>query len=197
MSGDQGKVVLKSGAIGDLGDGTKGSRKGDGSSLAAASTSLSGNHGFNPKSTGPIAGPGGTSNKDFAAGAVLGTGAGNVNGNGSGGLDGEGSSGLQTSGGLTRDVVRAIIGKYRSQIRNCYERALLVNSDVAGRIVYEWKISPTGPVVTVQLLKSDVHFDKLEGCVRDVIRSMQFPSAENKQPTTVIYPFAFQSHKKG
>jgi hypothetical protein len=196
VSGDQGKVVLKSGAIGDLGHGSKGSPKGDGSSLAQASTTLSGNHEFNPRSTGPIAGAGGNASKDFAAGSVLGTGGGHGAGNGSGGLDGSGSGGFQTSGGLTRDVVRAIIGKYRSQIRNCYERALLVNSDLAGRILYEWKISPAGPVVSVKLLRTDVHFDKLEGCVRDVIRSMQFPAAENGQSTTVIYPFAFQSHKK-
>lgn len=196
VSGDQGKVVLKSGAIGDLGTGAKGSPKGDGSSLAQASTTLSGNHEFNPKSTGPIAGPGGNSAKDFAAGSILGAGAGNLDGNGGGGLDGAGSGGLQTSGGLTRDVVRAVIAKYRSQIRNCYERALLVNSDLAGRIVYQWKISPTGPVVSVQLMRTDVHFEKLESCVRDVIKSMQFPAAENGQPTTVIYPFAFQSHKK-
>jgi hypothetical protein len=196
VSGDQGKVVLKSGAIGDLGTGSKGSPKGDGSSLSQASTTLSGKQQYNPKSTGPIAGPGGNSSKDFAAGSVLGNGVGNTEGNGSGGLDGSGSGGFQTSGGLTRDVVRAIIAKYRSQIRNCYERGLLVNSDLAGRIVYQWKISPAGPVVSVQLVRSDVHFDKLEGCVRDVIRSMQFPAAENGQATTVIYPFAFQSHKK-
>jgi len=197
VSGDQGKVVLKSGTIGELGDGNHGSPKGNGSSLSHASTTLSGNREFDPKATGPIAAPGGTSTQDFAADAVLGTGAGTQNVGSGGAFDGSGSGGFQTNGGLNREVVRAVIAKYRSQIRNCYERALLVNSDLAGRIVYQWRISPTGPVISVQLTRTDIHFEKLESCVRDVIRSMQFPAAENGQPTTVIYPFAFQSHKKG
>jgi hypothetical protein len=199
-AGDQGKVVLKSGAIGELGTGKKGSPKGKNSSLAAASTTLSGDGEYNPKATGPIAAPGGTSTQDYAAGDVLGKGTGGSEGNGLGSGLGEGSGNgngsFQVSGGLTRDVVRAVIGKYHSQIRNCYERSLLVNSDLAGRILYQWKISPAGPVVSVQMIETEVHFEKLESCVRDVIRSMQFPAAENGQSTTVIYPFAFQSHKK-
>jgi hypothetical protein len=67
---------------------------------------------------------------------------------------------------------------------------------MGGRIVYRWSISAAGPVVSVEVTHTDVHFDKLEMCVRDVIRSMQFPAAANGQSTTVIYPFAFQSHKK-
>lgn len=190
VSGDQGKVVLKSGAIGELGTGSGGSPHGRrGSTLSQASTTLSGNGAFNPKSTGPIAAPGSSELGDYAAGSRLGKGtggAGTSNGTGSGGS-------LQVSGGLSREVVREIISRYRSQIRACYERSLIINPNLAGRILYRWEISGSGPVVTVEMVKSDVGFPKLESCVQDVIRSMKFPAADNGQPTLVIYPFAFHA----
>lgn len=189
VSGKEGKVVLQNSPSGTINTDVGGSQSGDGTNLSAASTTLSGNREYDPKSVGPIARKGGKS------GYSLGTG---LSGSGKdiqmGDLQGKADlGGMQVSGGLSRDQVRQEIQKHRGEIRTCYERALLSNPKLAGRINYGWNISPKGPVVSAQVEKSEAKSAALESCILEVIRSMNFPASPNGKPTAVHYPFIFQA----
>jgi outer membrane biosynthesis protein TonB len=189
---DESKIVVKNPPAGIVGTGTSGNPSGRGNGLAAAGTTFAGGAGYNPNAGGPISRKG-ASGLDANAGSSLGNGAGAGVGSGSdiGSLD---TGSFSVQGGLDRETVRRVIASYRGQIRACYDKALL-RSKVSGRIVYRWQISPSGPVVTVNITQSTVSDTALEGCVLGVIRSMIFPAAPNGRPTTVIYPFVFQSNK--
>jgi outer membrane biosynthesis protein TonB len=199
---DNPQIVLKTPPSGVLGSGKSGgpdSKQAPEKSLSSASTTLSGISKPNPNSTGLIARSGAQS------GLKLGT---ETNGSGeAGGFTGSASKGASSlgsteggdfsvaGGGLDRETVRRIILSYRSQIRTCYERGLISNPNLEGRIVYKWQITPTGSVISAQIFKATLESSNLKTCVLDVIQGMNFPKSPNGLPTTVIYPFVFQGKR--
>ena len=94
--------------------------------------------------------------------------------------------------GLTDKEVRAALNKHLGAIQQCYERSLLDNASLAGRVQYEWHISPSGSVTDARVKKSEVSGgDGLNECVIGVIRGISFPAAKNGQPTIVDIGFPF------
>ena len=87
--------------------------------------------------------------------------------------------------------------KEREKIRKCYEKGLVANPGLSGRLVFQWTILANGTVSNTRLIKSDFASEKrepteaFEKCFSEVISGVQFPQAENGRSTTVIYPFAF------
>ena len=189
---DHSKIVLRNPPAGVLGSGDSGNPQGNNNaSLGSASTTLSGVRKADPNSHGLIARKGGESGFNIGSSASgTGKGIGGSDGGGIGGMDGSDFS--VAGGGLDRETVRRIIASYRSQIRTCYERALISSPSLQGRIVYQWRITPIGNVISGQVMKSTLESSNLKSCVLEVLQKMQFPKAPNGLPTTVIYPFVFQ-----
>jgi outer membrane biosynthesis protein TonB len=178
-------LTVKSGAMGDLGTGGGGQINGSGAGLSAASTTLAGRGKYNPNATGPIGRPGGQGN--FETAGMLGRGG--AGGDGMGKFE-EGN--FSVEGGLDRETVRQVIQRSKSQLRGCFEKALVTDPKAGGRLTFSWLITPSGPVTDVQLKKNTSSSAVLRDCVRDVIVDMLFPKAANGRPTRVIYPFEFQ-----
>jgi len=190
-------VTLKNPPSGVLGTGSGGDPDGDeGTSgqLASASTTFAGGERYNPKSGGPISREG-AKGEGWSAGTSLskgGTGIGGGSLNGKSDLGSLESSGLSVEGGLDRESVRRVINANRGLIRTCYDRALLTNSKLAGRLLYGWKISPSGPVISAELKSSTADNNGFESCVLGVIKKMVFPVEPRGRATIVNYPFQFR-----
>lgn len=189
------QVMIRTPPTGTLGVGAGGDPRSKTAvkDLSAASTALSGVKAMKTDSTGIMAGPGGKQNFSLGSGSgdsEAGSGAG---GKGIGTMDGGEFS--ISGGGLDRDTVRRVIHSYKSQIRTCYERALLANPSFEGRVSYKWTITPTGVVVSAHIHKESVQSTNLKNCVLEVIQLMKFPVAGNGKPTVVIYPFVFQGKR--
>lgn len=94
--------------------------------------------------------------------------------------------------GLTRKVVMAVVQKHLGEIQQCYERSLLSNPNLAGRMEYEWLINPNGIVSDVRVTQTDMgQADQLKGCVFKVFAKMKFPKAQNGQNTEPKIGFPF------
>jgi pSer/pThr/pTyr-binding forkhead associated (FHA) protein len=94
--------------------------------------------------------------------------------------------------GLTRAQVMEKLKQYMAEVQHCYEKNLLTNPDLAGRIDFEWDISPHGKVTDVRVKRSTVNGgDTLVGCVKNVFFSIPFPSAKNGMITTPTIGFPF------
>jgi len=94
--------------------------------------------------------------------------------------------------GLTRAQVLAVVNKYLTEVQHCYERSLLMDPNLAGRMEFEWDISSSGSVSSVRVKRSTVNQgDALAECVKGVFTSMKFPSAKNGQTTTPVIGFPF------
>jgi outer membrane biosynthesis protein TonB len=99
---------------------------------------------------------------------------------------------ISKSEGLTQKEVMDVVKKYAGQIQQCYERALLSEPSLAGRIEYEWGITPQGDVTTARVKRSDVqNSDALNECVMNVFRAMKFPKSKNGESTTPSIGFPF------
>ena len=151
-----------------------------GKDLSSAYTTLNVGDSVNSKAGGPIVAADGSGSGWVMKYSKGGTGSGE-----------DGESGFSTDGGLDKDSVRAALAAYRKDIRTCYERALVGRPRIRGRIVYKWRIHPAGTVEWVQLQNSTVDSPVLTDCVKDVIKTVKFPTAA--KPTLVIYPFEFQT----
>jgi pSer/pThr/pTyr-binding forkhead associated (FHA) protein/outer membrane biosynthesis protein TonB len=99
---------------------------------------------------------------------------------------------ISKSDGLTQKEVMDVVKKYAGQIQQCYERALLSEPSLSGRIEYEWNITPKGDVTTARVKRTDVqNSDALNECVLNLFKAMKFPTAKNGESTTPSIGFPF------
>lgn len=94
--------------------------------------------------------------------------------------------------GLSRDQVLKALQAYLGKIQSCYERSLLSDPNLSGRIEFEWNISKSGSVNNVDIKKNSVAGgEQLGDCVSGVIKSIKFPSASNGEDTNPSVGFPF------
>ncbi len=94
--------------------------------------------------------------------------------------------------GLSQKEVMEIVRKHAGKIQQCYERSLLSNPSLIGRVEYEWYITPKGAVDWAKVKRSDISgADSLNECVSNVFRAMKFPVAKNGESTTPSIGFPF------
>ncbi len=172
----------------------------DAGGLPSKSLSTGGIAGALPSSNGKLAAAGGPRVKTKGFGYGSGTGYGIQGLKGTAGTRGvEGAvvgqpkiAELTRQEGLSRSQVMAVVQKYLGEVQHCYERNLLSNPDLSGRMEFEWDISPIGKVTDVRVKRSTVNSgDGLGECVKGVFMSMAFPRATNGLITTPSIGFPF------
>ena len=95
-------------------------------------------------------------------------------------------------GQLDQALIAAVVNKHIHEIRHCYEKQLLQDSSLAGKLVVEWVISPDGRVTAVKTKYSSLRGGAVSGCVSSRIRTWQFPKPKGGH-VVVNYPFMFES----
>ncbi|MBX2994028.1 MAG: AgmX/PglI C-terminal domain-containing protein [Bdellovibrionaceae bacterium] len=101
-------------------------------------------------------------------------------------------AGTGVSDGLTRDEVMRVVQKHLPDVQHCYEKSLLSNPNLSGRMEFEWDIEPDGHVSATRLKKNSVNGgDSLGECVKGVLKSIKFPKAKNGQGTSPSIGFPF------
>jgi TonB family protein len=99
-------------------------------------------------------------------------------------LDGD----LEISAGqLGKEDVRKVVKQNVGKLSYCYEKTLLANPGIEGRVVAQFTVEPAGSVSDVKA--SGVHPD-VELCVADAVKAMKFPPQGTK--VEVEYPFTFK-----
>ena len=93
-------------------------------------------------------------------------------------------------GGLTKEVVRRVVGQHRARIRQCYESALRALPKLAGLVTVKFVVAPDGSVTSAEPTANDTGDAELGLCVAGVVKSMSFPPADGI--TSCNYPFVFQ-----
>ena len=57
------------------------------------------------------------------------------------------SSAGQVRGNLDREIIRRIIRRHINEVRFCYEQQLAAHRELAGRMVVQFNIAPSGQVL--------------------------------------------------
>jgi outer membrane biosynthesis protein TonB len=129
------------------------------------------------------------------AGAKVGYGKGeraSVNGQGSAlvSLDIPGSS---VEEGLTKDEVGAVIHQHMSEIRYCYESAMLRTPDLEGKLIVDFTIGANGTVKSTAAKSSTLADPRLDDCILRRLATWKFPQPKGGIDVAVMYPFIFKT----
>lgn len=98
-------------------------------------------------------------------------------------------------GELDKETVRRYIQSKMNQIRWCYQQEVQRNPDLAGQVVYQWIITPTGKVFGVKVVSSSLNSTGVEECIASRIATWVFPTPKGGGTVKVTYPFIFRVTK--
>ncbi len=148
-----------------------------------------------------LGGPGGGSSFGTKGAEILRGKGGGIGALGSGGI-GRGAVGgtvtrasarsVSAQGSIDREAVAKVVNSHLQEVRACYERALLKEPGLAGKVVLEWTVSTAGKVVTAKTKTSSLRNSGVEGCILSSLKGWTFPPARGGV-VIVSYPFLFNS----
>jgi len=104
--------------------------------------------------------------------------------------------GATFSGTIDREGIRKVFFDNSRALRKCYERSLISNGGLTGKMVLNFDIGPGGQVVgrpTIQRGASTLVNAAVSACVLGRLKAWRFPDPPSGQVVNVLYPLAFSS----
>ena len=99
----------------------------------------------------------------------------------------------RVQGSIDRDLVAKVINEKVSEMRGCYERAMLRDPNLgAGKVLLEWTIDGRGDVSEVRTKTATLKSPEVVSCLLDLLRTLKFPRP-NGGVVIVSYPVLFNS----
>lgn len=95
-------------------------------------------------------------------------------------------------GSLSKGDVYKEINRHMGKIRMCYERELMNDPKLAGKITFDWTVKTNGSVSGVREKSSSLGSSKVSSCIRGVIQKMKFPKPKGGE-VQISYPFIFSA----
>jgi TonB family protein len=94
-------------------------------------------------------------------------------------------------GSLDKEIIRRIVRRHVNEVRYCYDQALAAHPSLAGRVVVQVTIAPTGRVLASVLSSTTLGAPAVERCVVEAVRRWEFPEPKGGGLVIVSYPFQF------
>jgi hypothetical protein len=106
---------------------------------------------------------------------------------------GDEGSALMEEGGLTKKEVWEVIQKHFSEVKYCYERAMIRRPDVEGKLLVAFTIGKVGNVKKYGVKASTLPDTYLKDCIQDRLVRWEFPKPRGSvTDVSVSYPFVFK-----
>lgn len=103
-------------------------------------------------------------------------------------------SGAPTAGKFCKaESVKAVVTKKSARIRNCYERRLLADPKLSGKIIAQWKIQLDGSVKDAKVASSTMSDDEVGRCLVRLLETSKF-DAPDGGVCVIEFPFSFSAH---
>ncbi len=99
---------------------------------------------------------------------------------------------LVAKGSISREEVARVINKHLKQVQYCYEKVLLKDPGLSGKLVIEWTINTSGSVGRVKQKISTLRNPKVASCIIGNLKRWRFPKPRGGN-VIVSYPFIFNS----
>lgn len=116
------------------------------------------------------------------------------------GVKGQGGSfvSMDTGGstveeGLTKDEVGEVIHRHLSEVRYCYESAMVRTPDIEGKLIIAFTIGGSGSVKTSDIKTSTLPDPRLDDCILRRLMTWKFPKPRGGVDVAVSYPFIFKT----
>ncbi|MBM4398575.1 MAG: TonB family protein, partial [Deltaproteobacteria bacterium] len=101
-------------------------------------------------------------------------------------------SGQSGSGKIDRASVESVFRRRKGAIQDCYERALKVNPNAAGKVTIRFTIGTGGTVTSIDVADNSTGDTGIGTCIVQKVRSWPFPASEEGD-VTFVYPFVLTS----
>ncbi len=95
--------------------------------------------------------------------------------------------------GLTKDEVGEVIHSHMSEIRYCYESAMIRNPSVEGKLVMDFTIVGNGLVKSAEAKNSTLSDPRMDDCILRRLLTWKFPQPKGGVDVAVSYPFIFKA----
>ncbi len=96
---------------------------------------------------------------------------------------------ISVRGSLDKEIIRRTVRRHLNEVRFCYEKALAAHPSIAGRVVVQFTIAPTGRVPVALLQSTTLGVASVESCMVEAVRRWEFPQPEGGGLVSVSYPF--------
>jgi hypothetical protein len=97
------------------------------------------------------------------------------------------------TGPMSKEVIRRVIAQHQAQVRYCYEKELLKDPKLAGKLHVKFVIGPEGKVTQADIADDELKSAPVAACVQKVFQRMRFPAPLGGGVVMVTYPFTFKS----
>lgn len=95
-------------------------------------------------------------------------------------------------GFLSRKSILTVVRNSRKRIKFCYERQLVKNPKLRGRLLVSFTIGTNGKVSKASIRRSTLKSPRCEKCILRVFRRMVFPKPSGGGVVNVNYPLNFR-----
>jgi pSer/pThr/pTyr-binding forkhead associated (FHA) protein len=99
---------------------------------------------------------------------------------------------IKKKGHLTKEEIARVVKLHLREIQYCYEKNLLRNNKLKGKLIMEWTIVSTGKVSLVKTRFNSMRSVKVARCVSKNIKKWLFPLPRGGGIVEVEYPFLFE-----
>ncbi len=103
------------------------------------------------------------------------------------------ASGCKNQGSLSSDQISSVVSQHSAEMRQCYDKELQTQHDLAGKVEVKFTIASNGNVDDVTIADSTLKNANVENCLRTNIKSWRFPEPKGGGSVTVNYPFTFSA----
>jgi TonB family protein len=95
--------------------------------------------------------------------------------------------------GLTKDEVGEVIHRHLSEVRYCYESAMIRTPDIEGKLMTNFTINGQGVVKSAEVKSSTLPDPRLDDCIIRRLATWKFPKPRGGVDVSVTYPFIFKT----
>jgi len=103
------------------------------------------------------------------------------------------TAGSSVEEGLTKDEVGEVIHRHLSEVRYCYESAMIRTPDIEGKLVMDFMIGGNGLVKASSVKQSTLPDPRLDDCILRRLMTWKFPQTKGGVDVAVSYPFIFKT----
>jgi hypothetical protein len=96
-------------------------------------------------------------------------------------------------GTCDRGLIKRVVDTHMPAVQSCYERQLMTQPGIQGKIVFDWEIVAGGRVGSARQHSSSMPSPSVSMCVLSLIRSWSFAPCPYGGPVQVRYPFVFRA----
>jgi Ca-activated chloride channel family protein len=96
---------------------------------------------------------------------------------------------ISISGGFSKEVIQKTFKQRLSAMERCYQKALEKKPNIQGEVTFQLAIDSSGRVTKVDLVSSKINDKRLEQCLIQKIKELNFPTPEATDKVTVTVSF--------